>query len=74
MPTITTEQLKSAILQLHGSYGACPTCGFAGKFDTNEFTNEEPESPEGVFATSFDDSIWYNPHTNSWECADCWLK
>lgn len=52
-----------ALLALHGVKGQCPVCYETGIYDTT--------TGKGV---NFEDAIWFNRTTKSWECRSCWLK
>ena len=61
------ERLRNQLTALHGIKGQCPTCYETGTFDTRD-------SPEGKHVINFLDSIWWNKHTDRWECVECWAK
>lgn len=49
----------------HGDACHCPTCGEQGVLDT--------KTKEGE-VVKFETSIWFNTHSQTWECHGCWLK
>jgi hypothetical protein len=46
----------------------CPTCGAPGRYDP--MTSNVNESTTATYS----DAVFFNTHTNLWECHDCWLK
>ena len=55
------------ITRNHGEPMECPTCGEPGHFDDmklGDFKNE----------AEFQDAVFLNRHTETWECHYCWLK
>lgn len=57
------EWIKSQYV--HGKEMKCPGCGADGRYDQMKSNGKRIE---------FADAIWFNNHTNSWECYECWLK
>jgi hypothetical protein len=49
----------------HGEEMNCPACGTTGKCDQMKSNGNRAE---------FADAIWFNNHTHSWECHECWRK
>lgn len=51
----------------HGDKLECPLCGAPGRYDemVQGFQKNEGE---------FEDAVWFNKFTRSWECYECWLK
>jgi len=65
-PMVGYPEVIQAFKALHNTIGRCPVCGAAGTFDTL--------SPAGSMLPPGTNWIWYNPHSRSWECGECWLK
>ena len=49
----------------HGDAFVCPTCGAPGRIDITTKSGEPVE---------FSLSVWWNTHSKSWECSECYLK
>ncbi len=60
---LTGEWIKSQYL--HGKEMNCPACGTAGRYDEMKSNGKRPE---------FADAVWFDNHTSSWKCHQCWLK
>jgi hypothetical protein len=60
---LTGEWIKSQYL--HGKEMNCPKCGASGRYDQMKSNGKRAE---------FSDVIWFDTHTNSWKCYECWLK
>jgi hypothetical protein len=60
---LTGEWIKSQYL--HGKEMNCPKCGTAGRYDEKKSNGK---------VTEFADAVWFDSHTNSWKCHECWLK
>ena len=60
---LTGEWIKSQYL--HGKEMNCPSCSTDGRYDGIKSGGKRSE---------FADAIWFDNHTNSWKCYECWLK